>query len=85
MKSLQKPKELCRNEIESTITSIGNEILFLEKTKSNLILYTHSESIKGKLVLLDFKRLVQEISRLSMEIEILHDLRNEYTSLQQKV
>jgi hypothetical protein len=85
MKSLQKPKELCRNEIESIITSIGDEILFLEKTKSNLISYTYSESIKGKLVLLDFKRLVQEISRLSMEIEILHDLRTEYTSLQQKL
>lgn len=84
MTDFEYTNELYDKEIDFIINFISKEILGLSKIKHNLTLFAYSESLKGKILLLDFQRIINEIGRISIEINFLERKRLEYIKIKEK-
>lgn len=62
---------------------IENEIKELQSYKKRLRKFFYIESVKGKLLALDFNRIVDEIERIAIEIAYLERLKVEYTNIKE--
>jgi hypothetical protein len=69
---------LYENEIDSIINFINKELSSIKKNKNNLVKFAYSESKKGKLIFLDFQRIINETQRMSVEIEFLENKKKHY-------
>jgi hypothetical protein len=72
------------NEVDSIINFITKELSYIIKNKKNLVKFAYSENIKGKLIFLDFERLINETQRMSVEIQFLEDKRKHYIETKEK-
>jgi hypothetical protein len=70
--------------IDAVIDNITQELLFIKKTRKNLIKFAYSESVKGKIIFLDFQRIINETQRMSVEIEFLEAERQVYINVKEK-
>lgn len=75
---------LFDQEVNLTIKFIAKEIAFIKKNKNNLVKFAYSESIKGKLIFIDFERIITETQRMSIEIDFLESKKQEYTKIKEK-
>ena len=75
---------LFDQEVNLTIKFIAKEIAFIKKNKNNLVNFAYSESIKGKLIFIDFQRIITETQRMSIEIDFLESKKQEYTKIKEK-
>lgn len=75
---------LYENEVDSIINFITKELSKIRKNKKNLVKFAYSESIKGKLIFIDFQRIINETQRMSVEIQFLEDKRQHYTEIKEK-
>jgi hypothetical protein len=75
---------LFDQEVNLTIKFIAKEIAFIKKNKNNLVKFAYSESIKGKLIFIDFQRIITETQRMSIEIDFLESKKQEYTKIKEK-
>jgi hypothetical protein len=62
---------------------IENEIKELQSYKKGLRKFFYIESVKGKLLAVDFNRMVDEIERIAIEIAYLERLKVEYTNIKE--
>jgi hypothetical protein len=62
---------------------IENEIKELQSYKKRLRKFFYIESVKGKLLAIDFNRIVDEIERIAIEIAYLERLKVEYTNIKE--
>jgi hypothetical protein len=60
------------------IKFINNEIASIKKIKNNLKKFLYSEVVNGKLLYIDFNRIVSEIERMAVEIQYLEEKRLGY-------
>ena len=74
---------LYEKEVDLVITYITEELTFIRKNRKNLIKFSYSESVKGKLLFIDYQRLINEISRMSIEIEFLENKRQEHLKIKE--
>ena len=75
---------IYEEEVDSIIKFITKELTSIRKNRKNLVTFSYSESIKGKLIFLDFQRIVSETQRMSVEIEFLEGKRQHYTKIKEK-
>lgn len=75
---------LYENDVDSIINFITKELSSIRKNKKNLVEFAYSESIKGKLIFLDFQRIINETQRMSVEIEFLENKRKHYIATKEK-
>jgi hypothetical protein len=71
-------------DIDAVIDSITKELLFIKKIRKNLIKFAYSQSVKGKIIFLDFERIINEAQRMSVEIEFLEAERQVYINAKEK-
>ena len=83
MTDFEYTNELYDKEVDSIINFINKEAKGLKKMKSNIAKYAYSESIKGKIRLFDFQRLIGEVERLSFEIDFLERKKLEYIKIKE--
>ena len=57
---------------------------FIRKNRKNLVAFAYSESLKGKILFIDFQRIINETQRMSVEIEFLEEKRQHYTKIKEK-
>jgi hypothetical protein len=79
--SPQKFKQMLINELERNVRL---QEVFIKKNKKNLTRYLYLENIKGKILFLDFQKIVEEIQRMGVEIHYLEEKRLEYFKIQEK-
>jgi hypothetical protein len=84
MTEFEYTNELYDKEIDFIINFISNEIKCLNKTKYNLTRFVYSETIKGNILLLDFKRIINEIERIAIEIDLLEIKKLDYIKIKEK-
>ena len=84
MTDFEYTNELYDKEIDFVINFISKEAKGLKKIKSNIAKYAFSESIKGKIRLFDFQRLIGEVERLAVEIDFLERKKIEYIKIKEK-
>jgi hypothetical protein len=84
MTEFEYTNELYDKEVDFIINFISKEIKGLEKIKTNLTRYAYSESVKGKIKLLDFQRIVAEVSRISIEVDFLQKKRLDYIKIKEQ-
>jgi hypothetical protein len=70
-------------ELSYITEKIENEIKELQSYKKRLRKFFYIESVKGKLLALDFNRIVDEIERIAIEIAYLERLKVEYTNIKE--
>lgn len=75
---------LYENDIDSIINFITKELSFIRKNQKNLVKFAYSESIKGKLIFLDFQRIINETQRMSVEIEFLENTIKHYIKIKEQ-
>ena len=75
---------IYKEEVDLIIKHITKEIKFIEKNKNNLTRYLYLENIKGKVLYLDFKRFLDEIQRMSIEIQFLENKRLDYIKIKER-
>ena len=75
---------LYEKEVDSIINFITKELSAIRKNKKNLVKFAYSESVKGKLIFLDFQRIINETQRMSVEIQFLEDKRKHYIETKEK-
>jgi hypothetical protein len=84
-KGLKPMRIMATNkEVDLIIKFINKELAFLRKNKKNITRYLYLENIKGKILFLDFQRMVEEIQRIGVEIQFLEEKRLEYFKIQEK-
>jgi hypothetical protein len=71
------------NELAYITEKINDEIMELHSYKKNLRKFMYLESAKGKLLAIDFNRILDEIERVSLEIDCLKRLKNEYSNIKE--
>lgn len=71
-------------DMDAVIDDITKELLFINKTRKNLIKFAYSQSVKGKIIFLDFERIISEVQRMSAEIEFLEAERQVYINAKEK-
>jgi len=71
-------------EVDLIIQFISKELLVIKKNKKNLTNFCFSENIKGKLLFIDFQRIVNEIQRMGIEIEFLESKMLYYIKIKEK-
>ncbi len=84
MTDFEYTNELYDKEVDFIINFISREVKGLKKIKSNIVKYAYSESIKGKIRLLDFQRLIDEVERMSIEIDFLERKKLDYIKIKEK-
>ena len=75
---------LFDQEVDLIIKFITKELASIRKNRKNLVLFAYSESVKGKIIFLDFQRIINETQRMSVEIGFLEDKRQHYTKIKEK-
>lgn len=75
---------LFEQEVDLIIKFITKELTSIRKNRKNLVKFAYSESLKGKMIFLDFQRIINETQRMSVEIQYLEDKRQHYTKLKEK-
>jgi hypothetical protein len=83
MYEFEKTSGLYEKEVDLVIAYITEELILIRQNKKNLIKFSYSESIKGKLLFIDYQRVMSEIIRMSMEIEFLEDKRQEHLKIKE--
>lgn len=71
-------------EVDLIIKFINKELAFLRNNRKNLTRYLYLENIKGRILFLDFQRIIEEIQRMGVEIQFLEEKRLEYFKIQEK-
>ena len=75
---------LYEQEVDLIIKFITKELTSIRKNRKNLVKFAYSESLKGKMIFLDFQRIINETQRMSVEIQYLEDKRQHYTKIKEK-
>jgi hypothetical protein len=75
---------LFEQEVDLIIKFITKELTSIRKNKKNLVKFAYSESVKGKMIFIDFERIINETQRMSVEIEFLEEKRQHYTKIKEK-
>ena len=75
---------LYEQEVDLIIKFISRELTLIRKNRKNLVKFAYSESLKGKIIFLDFERIINETQRMSIEIQYLEDKRQHYTKIKEK-
>ena len=75
---------LYEQEVDFIIKFISRELTLIRKNRKNLVKFAYSESVKGKIIFLDFERIINETQRMSIEIEFLEEKRQYYTKIKEK-
>jgi hypothetical protein len=83
MTDFEYTNELYDKEVDFVINFIIKEAKGLKKIKLNIAKYAFSESIKGKIRLLDFQRPIGEVERLAVEIDFLERKKLEYIKIKE--
>ena len=84
MTEFEYTNDLYDKEVDLIIKFINKELAFIRKNKKNLTRYLYLENIKGRILFLDFQRILEEIQRMGIEIEFLEEKRLEYFKIQEK-
>lgn len=84
MTEFEYTNDLYDKEVDLIIKFINKEIAFIRKNKKNLTRYLYLENIKGRILFLDFQRIIEEIQRMGVEIQFLEEKRLEYFKIQEK-
>ena len=71
-------------EVDLIIKFINKELAFVRNNRKNLTRYLYLENIKGRILFLDFQRIIEEIQRMGVEIQFLEEKRLEYFKIQEK-
>jgi transcriptional regulatory protein LevR len=69
------------NELAYITEKIQEEINELQSYKKQLRKFFYKESVKGKLLAIDFNRIIDEIERITLEINHLQSLIIEYSNI----
>ena len=69
------------NELAYITEKIQEEINELKSYKKQLRKFFYKESVKGKLLAIDFNRIIDEIERITLEINHLQSLIIEYSNI----
>jgi hypothetical protein len=75
---------LYEQEVDLIIKFINKELTLIRKNKKNLVKFAYSESVKGKMIFLDFERIMNEVQRMSIEINYLENKRVSYNKIKEK-
>jgi hypothetical protein len=75
---------LYEQEVDLIIKFISTELTSIRKNRKNLVKFAYSESVKGKMIFIDFQRIINETQRMSVEIQYLEDKRRHYTKIKEK-
>ena len=75
---------LFEQEVDLIIAFISKELTVIRRNRKNLVKFSYTESIKGKLIYIDFQRIINETQRMSVEIEFLEEKRQHYTKIKEK-
>ena len=67
---------LFEQEVDLIIKFISKELSSIRKNRKNLVAFAYSESLKGKILFIDFQRIINETQRMSVEIQYLEDKLN---------
>lgn len=84
MTDFEYTNDLYNKEVDLIIKFINKELSFIKKNKKNLTRYLYLENIKGKILFLDFQKIIEEIQRMGIEIQFLEEKRLEYFKIQEK-
>ena len=84
MTEFEYTNELYDKEVDLIIKFITKELTSIRKNRKNLVKFAYSESLKGKMIFLDFQRIINETQRMSVEIQYLEDKRQHYTKIKEK-
>jgi len=84
MTEFEYTNDLYDKEVDLIIKFINKELAFLRNNKKNITRYLYLENIKGKILFLDFQKMVEEIQRIGVEIQFLEEKRLEYFKIQEK-
>lgn len=76
--------ELNDKEIDVVLNCITEEINTLKEIKKNLIKFSYFQSINGKILLFKFKSIIDEVARISLEIDFLETKQRNYVKLKEK-
>jgi hypothetical protein len=74
---------LFEQEVDLIIKFISKELSSIRKNRKNLVAFAYSESLKGKILFIDFQRIINETQRMSVEIQYLEDKRQHYTKIKE--
>jgi hypothetical protein len=74
---------IFENDIDYMIDLIKKEILSLYKLRNNIKKYAYIETKNSKLLISKFNSLIDEVSRISVEISILEQKKNEYIKIKE--
>jgi len=75
---------LFEQEVDLIIKFISKELSSIRKNRKNLVAFAYSESLKGKILFIDFQRIINETQRMSVEIQYLEDKRQHYNKIKEK-
>jgi len=75
---------LFEQEVDLIIKFISKELSSIRKNRKNLVAFAYSESLKGKILFIDFQRIINETQRMSVEIQYLEDKRQLYNKIKEK-
>ena len=75
---------LFDQEVGLIINFITKELTSIRKNKRNLVKFAYSESVKGKMIFLDFQRIINETQRMSIEIDFLENKLQEYNKIKEE-
>jgi len=74
---------IFENDIDYMIGLIKKEILSLYKLRNNIKKYAYIETKNSTLLISKFNSLIDEVSRISVEISILEQKKNEYIKIKE--
>jgi len=75
---------LFEQEVDLIIAFISKELTVIRRNRKNLVKFAYTESIKGKLIYIDFQKIINETQRMSVEVEFLEEKRQHYTKVKEK-
>jgi len=75
---------LFEQEVDLIIAFISKELTVIRRNRKNLVKFAYTESIKGKLIYIDFQKIINETQRMSVEVEFLEEKRQHYTKEKEK-
>jgi hypothetical protein len=75
---------LFDKEVNLIIDFISQELTWIKKNKNNLVNFAYSQSVSGKLIYIDFQRIMKETQRMSVEIEFLEEKRRYYIKIKEQ-
>jgi hypothetical protein len=70
-------------DIDSIIELISEELVSVKINRKKLTMFAYSESKKGKIIFIDFKRILNEIERMGVEIEFLEKRMKNFTNIKE--